>query len=92
MLENLASGVKGQEPARGKPGLMELYCKAGPGGKSVGDCPFTQYVQIFALHMFRTLVFKEKELVAIRLCLYFISFRQYDARCFRTSKDGKNIE
>ncbi len=33
------------QTAKGKkPGLMELYVKAGPGGKSVGDCPFTQYV------------------------------------------------
>lgn len=32
------------------PGLltpdMELFCKAGPDGKSLGDCPFTHYVQV----------------------------------------------
>lgn len=32
------------------PGLLtpdlELFCKAGPDGKSLGDCPFTHYVQV----------------------------------------------
>eukprot|EP01084_Bolivina_argentea_P312250 540581_1 len=39
------------QTAKGKkPGLMELYVKAGLGGKSVGDCPFTQYVRMI-LHL-----------------------------------------
>mmetsp|Transcript_10893 Transcript_10893/g.16251 ORF Transcript_10893/g.16251 Transcript_10893/m.16251 type:complete len:327 (-) Transcript_10893:52-1032(-) len=27
-------------------GTIELYCKAGPDGASLGDCPFTQYVNM----------------------------------------------
>lgn len=25
---------------------IQLYCKAGPDGESLGDCPFTHYVQV----------------------------------------------
>lgn len=27
-------------------GKVELYCKAGADGKSLGDCPFAQYVSM----------------------------------------------
>lgn len=36
--------------AKAGPGLiepdMELFCKAGAGGKNLGDCPFTHYIQV----------------------------------------------
>ena len=41
-----------EEMAKAGPGLiepdMELFCKAAADGASLGDCPFTQYIQVGA--------------------------------------------
>lgn len=40
-----------QEMAKAGPGLiepdMELFCKAAADGASLGDCPFTHYIQVW---------------------------------------------
>lgn len=43
--------------AKAGPGLLEpdieLFCKAGPDGKALGDCPFTHYINVrFSLARF----------------------------------------
>lgn len=46
-----ASGAEvSEKPAHKGPGVtgpnIELYCKAGADGQSLGDCPFAHYVQV----------------------------------------------
>ncbi|CAM9900535.1 unnamed protein product, partial [Phaeothamnion confervicola] len=38
------------KPGTVKVGEMELLCKAGADGKSLGDCPFTHYVSMVLHH------------------------------------------
>lgn len=46
-----------EKPAQKGPGVtgpnIELYCKAGADGQSLGDCPFTHYVQVLFIYLDR---------------------------------------